>query len=65
MSAQAMLSINGLTVRFGGLTAVDDLYFEVGRGLDPRPDRPQWGRQVHHLQLHFPLLRSLGRRASR
>ncbi|GAA0225461.1 ABC transporter ATP-binding protein [Castellaniella daejeonensis] len=32
MSAQAMLSINGLTVRFGGLTAVDDLSFEVGRG---------------------------------
>jgi len=32
MSAQAMLSINGLTVRFGGLTAVDDLSFQVRQG---------------------------------
>ncbi len=29
-------------------------------GADPRPDRAQRGRQVHHLQLHFPLLRSHG-----
>ncbi|CAM5200397.1 ABC transporter ATP-binding protein OS=Castellaniella sp OX=1955812 GN=EPN31_09285 PE=4 SV=1 [Castellaniella denitrificans] len=32
MNPQAMLSIKGLTVRFGGLTAVDDLSFEVGQG---------------------------------
>jgi branched-chain amino acid transport system ATP-binding protein len=32
MDPQTMLSINGLTVRFGGLTAVDDLSFEVGQG---------------------------------
>ncbi len=32
MDPRTMLSIDGLTVRFGGLTAVDDLSFEVGQG---------------------------------
>lgn len=32
MSPGMMLSIKGLTVRFGGLTAVDDLSFEVDQG---------------------------------
>ncbi|MER1968006.1 ABC transporter ATP-binding protein [Castellaniella sp. GW247-6E4] len=32
MSDEALLSIDGLTVRFGGLTAVDDLSFQVRRG---------------------------------
>lgn len=32
MSTSALLSIQGLTVRFGGLTAVDDLSFQVQQG---------------------------------
>lgn len=32
MSDQVLLSIDGLTVRFGGLTAVDDLSFQVRQG---------------------------------
>ena len=32
MDPRTMLSIDGLTVRFGGLTAVDDLSFKVGQG---------------------------------
>jgi len=32
MSDDVLLSIDGLTVRFGGLTAVDDLSFQVRRG---------------------------------
>lgn len=32
MNADTLLAIDGLTVRFGGLTAVKDLSFQVGRG---------------------------------
>jgi ABC-type branched-subunit amino acid transport system permease subunit len=41
---------NGAVKRFGGLTAVDDVSFEVRLGRDRRPDRAQRRRQVDHVQ---------------
>ena len=32
VAAQTLLSIDGLTVRFGGVVALDDVRFEVARG---------------------------------
>ena len=51
-----MLSVTGLTMRFGGLKAVDDLSFEARGRRHHRRDRPERRRQDHGVQLHHRLL---------
>ena len=36
MSTRPFLEVSGITVRFGGLVAVNSLSFEVARGPSPR-----------------------------
>ena len=38
--ADPLLRVDRLTMRFGGLTAVNDVSFSVGRGDITAPDRP-------------------------
>ena len=54
--AGPILAAAGVTMRFGGLRALDDVSFDLMRGRDRRPDRPQRRRQDHVLQLpHRPV----------
>ena len=46
-----ILRTEGLTVRFGGLAALNNVNIAVRRGRDPRHHRPQRRRQVDVLQL--------------
>jgi branched-chain amino acid transport system ATP-binding protein len=48
----AVLEAFRVSKRFGGITAVDGVSFEVQRGGDSRHDRPQRLRQIHLVQLH-------------
>ena len=47
----AVLRTEGLTMRFGGLTALDKVDFEIAARRDPRDHRAERGRQEHLLQL--------------
>ena len=57
-----VLRLEHVTMQFGGVVAVNDLSLEVNQGeivalihweyRPHRPDRPQWRRQDHCLQLH-------------
>ena len=52
--ARAMLTRRpGLTKRFGGFIALNNVSFEVARGRDPRAHRAQRVRQDDVLQLHL------------
>jgi len=46
------LVIKGLSKRFGGLRAVQDVSFSVKENENRRPDRPEWRRQDHEFQSH-------------
>ena len=46
-----ILRTEGLTVRFGGLTALNNVNFEVAARRDPRHHRPERRGQEHLLQL--------------
>ena len=46
----AALTANGLTVRFGGLVAVNRVSFDIPHGRNRQPDRPQRRRQDDVLQ---------------
>ena len=46
-----ILRTEGLTMRFGGLTALNNVSIAVARGRDPRHHRPERRGQVHLLQL--------------
>ena len=50
-SGDAMLSVRDVSVRFGGIVALDGVSFDVRAGPDRRADRPQRRRQDHALQL--------------
>ena len=52
----SLLSVSGVTKRFGGITANRDISFEVARGRARRHHRPQRVRQVHALRGHQRLL---------
>ena len=60
-----ILGVEHLTMRFGGLVAVDDLSFAAERDEDHRADRPERRRQDHRVQLHHRLLQADRRRDSR
>jgi hypothetical protein len=49
---QPWLSLRGVSVRFGGIRAVNDVNFDVGEGRAGRPDRHQRRRQVHADERH-------------
>ena len=60
--ARPMLSCRDVRVRFGGVTALDGVSFDVKEARDRRPDRAERRRQDDALQLHQPPLpRSRGR----
>ena len=48
----ALLQVRGLTKRYLGLTAVDDVSYEVEAGTHRRSDRPQRLGQEHQHRLH-------------
>ncbi len=54
----AELVANGLTVRFGGLTALSNVSLRVKGGEIHALDRSQWCRQVHIRQHHLRILPS-------
>ena len=56
LQASALLAVRGLTIRFGGVTALDNVSFEVAPRRDLRPDRPERRRQDDALQLHLASL---------
>ena len=58
MSAEPILTVEHLTMRFGGLVAVDDLSFQRTARRDHRPHRPERRRQDHRVQLHHRLLQA-------
>ena len=58
MSGGAILSVEHLSMRFGGIVAVDDLSFNAGRAQDHRADRAERRRQDHGVQLHHRLLQA-------
>ena len=51
-------AVEHLTMRFGGLVAVDDLSFDGAARRDHRADRPERRRQDHRVQLHHRLLQA-------
>ena len=56
LQASALLAVKGLTIRFGGVTALEDVSFEVARGAICGLDRPERRRQDDALQLHLASL---------
>ena len=58
MSGDHILSVEHLTMRFGGLVAVNDLSFTADAAQDHRADRAERRRQDHGVQLHHRLLQA-------
>ena len=56
--ATPILDVERLTMRFGGLVAVDDVSFAARARRDHRAHRPERRRQDHGLQLHHRLLQA-------
>ena len=56
-----LLEVDHVTLRFGGVVALNDVNFEIRRGRDPRPDRSQRRRQDHLLQRDDRRLHAHGR----
>ena len=48
----ALLEVTGVTVKFGGITAVDQASLPGRARFDHRPDRPERRRQDHAVQRH-------------
>ena len=47
-----VLEVTNLTKHFGGIKAVDRRLFRCAGRRDPRPDRPEWLREIDAVQLH-------------
>ena len=56
-AAQRLLEVSDVSVRFGGIVALDGVSFDVDAGPDRRPDRPERRRQDHAVQLPVAALR--------
>ena len=56
--AAASCAVEHLTMRFGGLVAVDDLSFDGAARRHHRADRAERRRQDHRVQLHHRLLQA-------
>ena len=56
-----ILSVDGLSVTFGGIRAVDDVTFEVGAGEIVGDHRPERRRQDHDVRPHLRLHAAAGR----
>ena len=61
VTAAPLLTVEHLTMRFGGLLAVNDLSFTARAARDHRADRAERRRQDHAVQLHHRLLSADGR----
>ena len=59
--ARRCCGVSGVTVRFGGIVALDSVSFDVQAGQIVRPDRPQRRRQDHPVQLPVPAVPVPGR----
>ena len=57
-AGDTLLRVEHLTMRFGGLVAVDDLSFDGAAGQYHRADRAERRRQDHRVQLHHRLLQA-------
>ena len=64
-AARPLLEVQNLTVRYGGVVAVDDVSFSVARGPDRRIDRPQRRRQDDDDRRALRLPRLRGHRVAR
>ena len=62
MSGDPILSVDRLSMRFGGIVAVNDLSFDADAAQDHRADRAERRRQDHRVQLHHRLLQADVRR---
>ena len=58
MSGGPILSVDRLSMRFGGIVAVNELSFDAERAQDHRADRAERRRQDHGVQLHHRLLQA-------
>ena len=58
MSGDGILNVDHLTMRFGGIVAVNDLSFGAERAQDHRADRAERRRQDHGVQLHHRFLQA-------
>ena len=56
-----ILAVDRLTMRFGGIVAVNERFLQRRASQDHRADRPERRRQDHGLQLHHGLLQADGR----
>ncbi len=61
----SFLQVSDLSMRFGGLLAVDGVALECERARNFRHHRPQRGGQNHRVQLHQRFLHAPPRAASR
>ena len=60
----ALLDVRDVSVRFGGIVALDDLSFSIERGRDLRADRPERRRQDDAVQRRLADLRAARAAAS-
>ena len=58
MSGERILIVDHLSMRFGGIVAVNDLSFARRTAQDHRADRAERRRQDHRVQLHHRLLQA-------
>ena len=57
-SSTPLLAVRDVTMRFGGIVALDSVSFEMRSRADRRPHRPERGRQDDAVQLREPPLHS-------